>query len=112
VPEADADFLARRYGLTRREAGRRGSTAQGKSLSEVAATLSMTINTVSNPHPHLFAKTGVDRLSQLMRVLLRGPGVGHGPWFSACLRIEPPEYAREASVSRESAQVGSGGRPA
>ena len=76
APETDADCVTRLYGLTGREAAVAVLLLQGKAPNEVGAILSMTINTVRTHIRHVFAKTGVDRLSELMRVLLRGPGVG------------------------------------
>ncbi len=75
VPEADADLLARLYGFTAREATVAALLVQGRSPSEAAAEVTMTENTVRTHIRHVFDKTGVDRLADLVRLLMQGPGV-------------------------------------
>jgi DNA-binding CsgD family transcriptional regulator len=75
APEADADLLARLYGLTAREAAVAALLLQGRSPSEVASELAMTENTVRTHIRHVFDKTGVERLADLVRLLMQGPGI-------------------------------------
>lgn len=75
APEADADLMARLYGLTRREAEIAALLVQGRSPTEVAATLAMTINTTRSHIRHILIKTGVDRLTDLLRLALAGPAL-------------------------------------
>jgi DNA-binding CsgD family transcriptional regulator len=73
--EADADLLARLYGFTAREASVAALLLQGRSPSEAADELAMSGNTVRTHIRHVFDKTGVERLADLVRLLMRGPGV-------------------------------------
>ena len=75
APEPDADLLARLYGFTAREAGVAALLLQGLSPNEAARELAMTENTVRTHIRHLFDKTGVERLADLVRLLMQGPGV-------------------------------------
>jgi DNA-binding CsgD family transcriptional regulator len=75
TPEADASLLARLYGFTPREAKVAASLLQGRSPAEAAAELAMTENTVRTHIRHAFEKTGVERLSDFVRLLMQGPGV-------------------------------------
>ena len=76
APEANPDLLARLYGFTGREASVAASLVQGRSPAEAAAELAMTENTVRTHIRHAFDKTGVERLSDFVRLLMQGPGVG------------------------------------
>jgi DNA-binding NarL/FixJ family response regulator len=75
APEPDADLLARLYGFTAREAGVAALLLQGLSPKGAADELAMTENTVRTHIRHLFDKTGVERLPDLVRLLMQGPGV-------------------------------------
>ena len=75
APEAEADLLARLYGFTAREAAVAVLLVQGHSPSEAADELAMTANTVRTHIRHVFDKTGVERMSDLIRLMLQGPGV-------------------------------------
>jgi DNA-binding CsgD family transcriptional regulator len=75
APEADADLLARLYGFTPREAAVAALLVQGRSPGEAAAELAMTENTVRTHIRHVFDKTGVERLADLVRRLMQGPSV-------------------------------------
>jgi DNA-binding CsgD family transcriptional regulator len=75
APEADADLLARLYGFTGREAAVAALLLEGRSPREAADELAMTENTVRTHIRHVFDKTGVERLADLVRVLMQGPGV-------------------------------------
>jgi DNA-binding CsgD family transcriptional regulator len=77
APEADAALLARLYGLTPREAAVAALLLSGESPAAVAADLAMTMNTVRTHIRHIFEKTEVDRLSEFVRLVLRGPIAGH-----------------------------------
>jgi len=75
APEAEADLLARLYGFTAREAAVAALLVQGHSPSEVADELAMSENTVRTHVRHVFDKMGVERLADLVRLLMQGPGV-------------------------------------
>jgi DNA-binding CsgD family transcriptional regulator len=75
APEAEADLLARLYGFTMREAAVAALLVQGHSPSEVADKLAMTENTVRTHIRHLFNKMRVERMSDLIRLIMQGPGV-------------------------------------
>jgi DNA-binding NarL/FixJ family response regulator len=75
APEPDPDLIARLYGFTAREAGVAALLLQGLSPTEAASELAMTENTVRTHIRHLFDKTGVERLAELVRLLMQGPGV-------------------------------------
>jgi DNA-binding CsgD family transcriptional regulator len=75
APEADADLLARLYGFTAREAAVAALLLRGHSPSEAADELSLRDNTERTHIRHVFDKTGVERLADLIRLLMQGPGV-------------------------------------
>ena len=75
APEADADLLARLYGFTAREAAVAVLLLEGRSPAEAADELAMTENTVRTHIRHAFEKTGVERQSDFVRLLMQGPGV-------------------------------------
>jgi DNA-binding CsgD family transcriptional regulator len=75
APEADADLLARLYRFTAREASVAALLLQGRSPGEAADELAMSENTVRTHIRHVFDKTGVERLADLVRLLMQGPGV-------------------------------------
>ena len=75
APEADTDLLARLYGFTPREASVAALLMRGRSPSEAADELGMTENTVRTHIRHVFDKTRVERLTDLVRLLIQGPGV-------------------------------------
>ena len=75
APEAEADLLARLYGFTAREAAVAALLVQGCSPNEVADELAMTENTVRTHIRHVLDKSGVERLADLVRLLMQGPGV-------------------------------------
>jgi DNA-binding CsgD family transcriptional regulator len=77
APEADADLLARLYGFTAREAAVAALLLKGRSPSEAAEELALRDNTVRTHIRHVFDKTGVGRLADLVLLLMQGPGV-HG----------------------------------
>jgi DNA-binding CsgD family transcriptional regulator len=68
-------LLARLYNLTPREAAVAALLLKGRSPSEAADELAMTENTVRTHIRHVFNKTGVERLADLVRLLMQGPGV-------------------------------------
>jgi DNA-binding CsgD family transcriptional regulator len=74
-PEADADLLKRLYGFTAREAAVAALLLKGRSPNEAADELAMRENTVRSHIRHVFDKTGVERLVDLVRLLMQGPGV-------------------------------------
>jgi DNA-binding CsgD family transcriptional regulator len=73
--EADVDLLARLYGFTPREAAVAALLLKGRSPREAADELAMNENTVRTHIRHLFDKIGVERLADLVRLLMQGPGV-------------------------------------
>jgi DNA-binding CsgD family transcriptional regulator len=75
APEADRDLLARLYGFTAREAAVAALLLHGRSPSEAAAELAMSENTIRTHIRHAFDKTHVERLADLVRTLMQGPGV-------------------------------------
>jgi DNA-binding CsgD family transcriptional regulator/PAS domain-containing protein len=75
APEADRDLLARLYGFTAREAAVAALLLHGRSPSEAANELAMSENTIRTHIRHAFDKTHVERLADLVRTLLQGPGV-------------------------------------
>jgi DNA-binding CsgD family transcriptional regulator len=58
-----------------REAAVAALLVQGHSPSEVADKLAMTENTVRTHIRHLFNKMRVERMSDLIRLMMQGPGV-------------------------------------
>jgi DNA-binding CsgD family transcriptional regulator len=68
--------LARLYGLTRSEAAVAVLLLHGKSPADAAAELTITMNTVRTHIQHIFQKAAVDRLSEFVRLVLRGPIAG------------------------------------
>ena len=75
APEADADLLARLYGFTAREAAVASLLLNGRSPNETAHELAISENTVRTHIRHVFDKTGVERLADLVRILIQGPGI-------------------------------------
>jgi DNA-binding CsgD family transcriptional regulator len=75
APEADADLLARLYGFTAREASVAALLLRGCSPNEAADELAVTQNTARTHIRRVLEKTGADRLADLMRLLMQGPGV-------------------------------------
>lgn len=75
APEGDADLLARLHGFTPREAAVAALLIKGRSPREAADELAMSENTVRTHIRHVFDKTGVERLAELVRLLMQGPGV-------------------------------------
>ena len=75
APETDADLLARLYGFTAREAAVAALLLKGRSPSQAADELAMSENTVRTHIRHAFDKTRVERLADLVRLLMQGPGV-------------------------------------
>jgi DNA-binding CsgD family transcriptional regulator len=101
APEADADLLARLYGFTAREASVASLLVQGRSPSEAADELAMSENTARTHIRHVFEKMRVERLTDLVRLLMQGPGVR-----GRCLLC--PNFDRSPSpilVTRESRHV-------
>jgi DNA-binding CsgD family transcriptional regulator len=75
APEADSDLLSRLYGFTAREAAVAALLLRGRSPSEAAGELATSENTVRTHIRHIFDKTRVERLTDLVRLLMQGPGV-------------------------------------
>lgn len=69
-PEA---VLRRLYGLTRAEAALAAQLLAGKELAEIAEDTAVSMNTLRTHLKAIFAKTGAQRQTELLRLLLRGP---------------------------------------
>ncbi|HQR04110.1 MAG: hypothetical protein JSR19_09505 [Proteobacteria bacterium] len=67
---ASADLIRQLYDLTRAETAIAVHLADGLSLEEIADTLGVQLNTVRVHLRSIFAKTGADRQSALVRLLL------------------------------------------
>ena len=74
---ADTGSLRARFGLTRKEAQLAGELAAGLSLDEAAARLGIARNTARSHLRGLFAKAGVSRQGELVRLIHASlPGLG------------------------------------
>ncbi len=74
---ADTEALRARFGLTRKEAQLAGEIAAGRSLDEAAGRLGIARNTARSHLRGLFAKTGVSRQGELVRLVHTSlPGMG------------------------------------
>lgn len=69
VAIADHQALRTRFGLTRKEAMLASELAAGRSLDEAAARLGIARNTARSHLRALFAKTGVSRQGELVRLI-------------------------------------------
>jgi DNA-binding CsgD family transcriptional regulator len=73
----DWQILGSLFGLTTAEARLTILLLQGHTLKEAADQIKVTINTVHSQLKSVFAKTGVNRQADLMRILLTGPAQLH-----------------------------------
>lgn len=74
---ADTEALRARFGLTRKEAQLAGEIAAGRSLDAAAGRLGIARNTARSHLRGLFAKTGVSRQGELVRLVHTSlPGMG------------------------------------
>ena len=69
----DGSDLARRFGLTAKEAELASLLARGHGLRSAAAALGVTYHTVRYHLRHAFEKTGTHRQGELIRLVLAGP---------------------------------------
>ena len=69
-PQFDSEALARLYGLTPMELRVSLEIARGQTLPDIASALGITINTLKTHLKHIFAKTGVSRQGDLMRLIM------------------------------------------
>lgn len=76
--EVDAGALERFFGLTPAEARVAAALASGASVSEVARRLEVAVSTVREHLGHVFAKTGVHRQGELLRLVLESPALIEG----------------------------------
>jgi DNA-binding CsgD family transcriptional regulator len=74
-----AELLARLFGLTAREALLAGELAEGLTLAEIATSRGRSKNTLRVQTQKLFAKLGVNRQAELVRLLSGLAGVGRPP---------------------------------
>ena len=72
-------LLRNLYELTRAEADLTWLLADGLSLEEAAERRGVTLNTARSQLKRVFAKTGVRRQSELVRIVLGGVGAMRGP---------------------------------
>ncbi len=79
-PEADAamdgEILRTLYQLTPAEAKLAELLSLGRSVSDAARELGITINTARTHLKHLYSKTGTSRQSELVRLLVSMPAIG------------------------------------
>jgi DNA-binding CsgD family transcriptional regulator len=73
-PVANEDHLRRLYGLTRAESALAARLASGLTLQEASEHLAVSKNTVRWHLKSVFAKTATRNQSDLMRLILSGPG--------------------------------------
>ena len=73
--EVDTDLVARLYGFTCREASVAALLAKGISPDQAALELAVSENTVRVHIRHMFCKVRVERLSDLVRILMQGPSM-------------------------------------
>jgi DNA-binding CsgD family transcriptional regulator len=66
-----AVFLSMEHGITNKETQLAMCLANGRSLQESAADIGITLNTARAHLRAIFAKTGIDGQTQLVRVILR-----------------------------------------
>ncbi len=69
-PQFEGEALARLYRLTPTELRVALEIARGQTLQDIADTLGITMNTVKTHLKHIFAKTGVTRQGELMRLIM------------------------------------------
>src|SRR5215472_5840266 len=67
--------IRRWYGLTAAEARLATALAEGATLEQAALALEITRNTARTHLKHIFEKTGTNRQSALVRLLLAGPAI-------------------------------------
>jgi DNA-binding CsgD family transcriptional regulator len=72
--ESGEEMLARLYELTPAEARITGELLQGHTVEEAAAELGVTVHTARTHLRHVFSKTDTRRQSELVLLLLNGPG--------------------------------------
>ncbi|MBI1211969.1 MAG: alpha/beta fold hydrolase [Alphaproteobacteria bacterium] len=80
----------RRLGLTAAEARLTAKLVQGLSLSDAAAELSISTHTARTQLKSIFAKTGVRRQSELLRLLTEISTLPESPKTPSTLRDSPP----------------------
>ena len=69
-PQFEGEALARLYRLTPSELRVTLEIARGQTLQDIADTLGITMNTTKTHLKHIFAKTGVTRQGELMRLIM------------------------------------------
>jgi len=70
MPQFEGEALARLYALTPAELRITLEIARGQSLQDIAEILGITINTAKTHLKHIFAKTGVTRQGELVRLIM------------------------------------------
>lgn len=75
LPQLPESGLCHLYGLTPAEARVAARIAQGASVDEIAAALSVAVSTVRTHLHRVLEKTGTSRQAELVRLLLTGPVV-------------------------------------
>jgi CRP-like cAMP-binding protein/DNA-binding CsgD family transcriptional regulator len=74
IPEPQ-EVLRKLYGLTPMEARLSSELLQGRNVTQVAGGLNIKVNTVRSHLKSIFLKTGVNRQSDLIRILLTSPRI-------------------------------------
>jgi DNA-binding CsgD family transcriptional regulator len=67
------EILRKLYGLTPTEARLSAALLQGKNVTQVARDLQIKVNTVRSHLKSIFLKTGANRQSELVRILITSP---------------------------------------
>ena len=70
TPQFEGEAVARLYALTPAELRVTLEIARGQTLQDIADTLGITMNTAKTHLKHIFAKTGVTRQGELMRLIM------------------------------------------
>jgi DNA-binding NarL/FixJ family response regulator len=76
APRPNPLDVSKRHGLTKAEARVAVALTEGKTLAEVARSSGVSRTTVAYHLRNIFQKTGVNRQTELISLLLGGPGTG------------------------------------
>lgn len=103
------DLMRRQYGLTRLEAQLVSLLVDGDNLAEIAVKMRVSIHTVRAYLKRIFVKTGVNRQSTLVGLMLRGVGqvCPDTPLQAAAMAI-PRERRRKAAPPSPPAEAPKG----
>lgn len=87
--EVSEPYVARLFGLTRSEAALATALANGLSLSEAAVKLELTQSSVRTYSKKIFAKLGISRQGELVRLILQSLTLLAGPAVGECAAEAP-----------------------